>query len=61
MRTEADDPARTRLFDPAFRRFGERMSRLRRFQAQRLHLQLLYTLLALLALGAGLALRGGWR
>ena len=23
MRTEADDPARTRLFDPLFRRFGE--------------------------------------
>jgi hydrogenase-4 component B len=61
MRTEADDPARTRLFDPLFRRFGERMSRLRRFQAQRLHLQLLYTLLTLLALAAGLALRGGWR
>jgi hydrogenase-4 component B len=58
LRTEAQDPARTRIFDPLFRGFGDRMSRLRAFQAGRLHLQLLYTLVTLLALAAGLALRG---
>ena len=57
LRTEAQDPARTRLFDPLFRGLGERMSRLRRLQAGRLNLQLLYTLVTLLALAAGLALR----
>ncbi len=61
MRSESDDPARTGLFDPLFRRTADRMTRLRSFQAQRLNLQLLYTLLTLLALGAGLALRGLWR
>jgi formate hydrogenlyase subunit 3/multisubunit Na+/H+ antiporter MnhD subunit len=61
LRTEAQDPARTRLFDPLFRGLGERMSRLRRLQAGRLNLQLLYTLVTLLALGAGLALRARWR
>jgi len=55
--TEAQDPARTRLFDPLFRGLGERMSRLRRFQAGRLNLQLLYTLVTLVALGVALALR----
>jgi NADH:ubiquinone oxidoreductase subunit 5 (subunit L)/multisubunit Na+/H+ antiporter MnhA subunit len=58
FRTDAQDPARTRLFDPLFRELGDRMSRLRRFQAGRLNLQLLYTLLTLLALLALLAFRG---
>ena len=58
FRTDAQDPARTRLFDPLFRVLGDRMSRLRRFQAGRLNLQLLYTLLTLLALLAMLAFRG---
>ncbi len=58
FRTDAQDPARTRLFDPLFRLLGDRMSRLRRFQAGRLNLQLLYTLLTLLALLAMLAFRG---
>jgi hypothetical protein len=40
---------------------GDRMSRLRRLQAGRLNLQLLYTLVTLLALAAGLALRARWR
>jgi formate hydrogenlyase subunit 3/multisubunit Na+/H+ antiporter MnhD subunit len=61
LRTEAQDPARTRLFDPLFRGLGDRMSRLRRLQAGRLNLQLLYTLVTLLALAAGLALRGRLR
>jgi formate hydrogenlyase subunit 3/multisubunit Na+/H+ antiporter MnhD subunit len=58
FRSEAQDPARTRLFDPLFRVLGDRMSRLRRFQAGRLNLQLLYTLLTLVALLAFLAVRG---
>ena len=58
FRGEPQDPARTRLLDPLFRGAADRMSRLRRFQAGRLHLQLLYTLLTLLALGAALVLRG---
>ncbi len=57
FRTDSQDPARTRLFDPLFRELGDRMSRLRRFQAGRLNLQLLYTLLTLVALLAMLALR----
>ncbi|HET8723363.1 MAG TPA: proton-conducting transporter membrane subunit [Anaeromyxobacteraceae bacterium] len=57
FRTESQDPARTRLFDPLFRVAGDRMSRLRRFQAGRLNLQLLYTLLTLVGLLAALALR----
>ena len=61
LRTEPLDPARTRIFDPLFRGLGERMSRLRRLQAGRLNLQLLYTLLALVALGVALALRGVMR
>ena len=61
LRTESQDPARTRLFDPVFRGLGDRMSRLRRLQAGRLNLQLLYTLVTLLALAAGLALRARWR
>ena len=58
FRTDAQDPARTWLFDPLFRLLGDRMSRLRRFQAGRLNLQLLYTLLTLIALLALLAFRG---
>jgi NADH:ubiquinone oxidoreductase subunit 5 (subunit L)/multisubunit Na+/H+ antiporter MnhA subunit len=46
------DPARTRLFEPAFRAIGDRFYRLRRFQQSRLNLQLLYTVIAILALSA---------
>jgi len=56
-RFEAKDPARTRLFDPIFRALGDRASRLRRYQAQRLNLQLLYTVATLLALAALLVLK----
>jgi formate hydrogenlyase subunit 3/multisubunit Na+/H+ antiporter MnhD subunit len=59
--TEPQDPAHTRLFAPLFHGLATRMARLRRLQAGRLNLQLLYTLVALLALGAGLALRSRWR
>jgi hydrogenase-4 component B len=55
---ETDDPARARVFEPAFRRVGEAFGRLRRFQQSRLHLQLLYTVLAVLALSALLLLHG---
>ncbi len=58
FRTDSQDPARTRLFDPLFRVLGDRMSRMRRFQAGRLNLQLLYTLVTLVALLAMLALWG---
>jgi hypothetical protein len=58
FRSDAQDPARTRLFDPLFRVLGDRMARLRRFQAGRLNLQLLYTLVTLVALLALLAVRG---
>jgi hydrogenase-4 component B len=57
LRTEPQDPARTRLFDPLFRVLGDRMSRIRRYQAGRLNLQLLYTVVTLLALLAAMALR----
>ncbi len=60
FRTDAQDPARTRLFDPLFRGLGDRMARLRRFQAGKLNLQLLYTLLTLVALLAAMTLRGWW-
>ena len=53
------DPARARLFDPLFRAVGDRASRLRRYQAARPHLQLLYTVATLLALAALLAVRAG--
>jgi hydrogenase-4 component B len=56
-RFESQDPARTRLFDPIFRGLGDRASRLRRYQAQRLNLQLVYTVATLLAFAALLALR----
>jgi formate hydrogenlyase subunit 3/multisubunit Na+/H+ antiporter MnhD subunit len=45
-----EDPARRRLFDPVFRAVGQRFQDLRRFQAGKLHLQLLYTVVTLLAL-----------
>jgi hypothetical protein len=61
FRTDPQDPARTRLFDPLFRVLGDRMSRLRRFQAGRLNLQLLYTVVTVLALLVALAFRGGLR
>jgi formate hydrogenlyase subunit 3/multisubunit Na+/H+ antiporter MnhD subunit len=55
-----EDPARERLFAPAFVRLGEWFSRLRRFQQARLNLQLLYTVATILALSALLLLhRGG--
>lgn len=53
---EAEDPARVRVFEPAFRRVGEWFSRLRRFQQARLNLQLLYTVATVLALTALLLL-----
>jgi formate hydrogenlyase subunit 3/multisubunit Na+/H+ antiporter MnhD subunit len=53
----AQDPARARLFDPMFARLADRCARLRRFQAARLNLQLFYTVLTVLALGAALWLR----
>jgi formate hydrogenlyase subunit 3/multisubunit Na+/H+ antiporter MnhD subunit len=57
-RFEVRDPARARLFDPLFRALGDRASRLRRYQADRLNLQLLYTVATLLVLAALLVLRG---
>ncbi len=47
-----DDPARARVFEPAFLRIAEWFSRLRKFQQARLNLQLLYTLATILALSA---------
>jgi formate hydrogenlyase subunit 3/multisubunit Na+/H+ antiporter MnhD subunit len=44
------DPARRLLFAPLFLAAEQRLSALRRFQAGRLHLQLLYTVLTLVAL-----------
>jgi hypothetical protein len=61
LATEPQDPAHTRLFAPLLHGLAVRMARLRRLQAGRLNLQLLYTLVTLLALGAGLALRSRWR
>lgn len=52
----ADDPARARVFEPAFRRVGEWFSGLRRFQQARLNLQLLYTVATVLVLTALLLL-----
>jgi hydrogenase-4 component B len=49
-RFEVRDPARARLFDPLFRAIGDRASRLRRYQADRLNLQLVYTVATLLGL-----------
>ena len=50
------DPARAHIFDPVFRAIGDRASRLRRYQADRLNLQLVYTVATLLALAAFLVL-----
>jgi formate hydrogenlyase subunit 3/multisubunit Na+/H+ antiporter MnhD subunit len=55
--TEADDPARARVFEPAFARVAEWFGRLRRFQQARLNLQLLYVVATILALSALLLLR----
>jgi hypothetical protein len=54
------DPARTRLFEPAFRAVGDRFARLRRFQQSRLNLQLLYTVVTVLALSALLLVYRRW-
>jgi hydrogenase-4 component B len=56
----ADDPARTRLFEPAFRAVGERFARLRAFQQSRLNLQLLYTVVTVLALSVLLLVHRRW-
>jgi formate hydrogenlyase subunit 3/multisubunit Na+/H+ antiporter MnhD subunit len=53
---DGDDPARARLFEPLFARVGDLFSRLRGFQQARLNLQLLYTVLTVLALSALLLL-----
>ncbi len=55
----SEDPARARLFEPAFLHVGEWFSRLRRFQQARLNLQLLYTVATVLALSALLLLHRG--
>jgi hydrogenase-4 component B len=57
LRTDPQDPARARLYDPLFAQLGDRFARLRRFQADRLNLQLFYTVLTVLGLGAALWLR----
>jgi len=56
-RFELRDPARARIFDPLFRAIAQRANRMRSYQAQRLNLQLLFTLATLLVLVALLALR----
>ena len=50
--TASDDPARARVFEPAFRSVAEWFGRLRRFQQARLNLQLLYTVATILVLSA---------
>jgi NADH:ubiquinone oxidoreductase subunit 5 (subunit L)/multisubunit Na+/H+ antiporter MnhA subunit len=55
---DAEDPARARVFEPAFLRVGEWFGRLRRFQQARLNLQLLYIVVTVLALSALLLHRG---
>jgi hydrogenase-4 component B len=57
FRTEGEDPARAGIFEPLFRSLGARMARLRRLQAGRLNLQLLYTLVTLVAVLAFSAIR----
>jgi NADH:ubiquinone oxidoreductase subunit 5 (subunit L)/multisubunit Na+/H+ antiporter MnhA subunit len=49
---DGDDPARARVFEPAFRAIAGWFSQLRSFQQARLNLQLLYTLVTVLALSA---------
>ncbi len=56
VRFESKDPARSWIFDPVFRAIGDRASRLRRYQADRLNLQLVYTVATLLALALFLVL-----
>jgi hypothetical protein len=56
-RFESRDPASAGIFDPLFRTIADRASRLRRYQADRPNLQLLYTVATLLALAALLAVR----
>jgi NADH:ubiquinone oxidoreductase subunit 5 (subunit L)/multisubunit Na+/H+ antiporter MnhA subunit len=46
----APDPARARIFEPAFLRVAEWFGRLRRFQQARLNLQLVYTVVTILFL-----------
>jgi formate hydrogenlyase subunit 3/multisubunit Na+/H+ antiporter MnhD subunit len=55
--SEADDPARARVFEPAFAWAAEWFGRLRRFQQARLNLQLLYVVATILVLSALLLLR----
>lgn len=52
-----EDPARRRIFDPLFEAAGARFQALRRLQTGRLHLQLLYTVVTLLALALYLVVR----
>lgn len=54
---ERQDPARRRLFDPIFAAVGGRFQALRRYQAGRLHVQLLYTVLTLVGLVVFFVLR----
>ncbi|HEY6002685.1 MAG TPA: proton-conducting transporter membrane subunit, partial [Anaeromyxobacter sp.] len=56
---ESDDPARIRVFEPAFRRVAEAFGRVRSFQQARLNLQLLYTVATLLVLSGVLFLLHG--
>jgi formate hydrogenlyase subunit 3/multisubunit Na+/H+ antiporter MnhD subunit len=53
---DGEDPARARVFEPAFVRLAEWFGRLRRFQQARLNLQLLYTVATILVLSALLLL-----
>jgi hydrogenase-4 component B len=49
---ETEDPARARVFEPAFRAVADWFGRLRRFQQARLNLQLVYTVATILILSA---------
>jgi hypothetical protein len=53
---DGEDPATARIFGPSFARVADGFGRLRRFQQARLNLQLLYTLVTVLALSALLLL-----
>jgi len=53
---DGEDPATARIFGPTFARVADGFGRLRRFQQARLNLQLLYTLVTVLALSALLLL-----
>jgi NADH:ubiquinone oxidoreductase subunit 5 (subunit L)/multisubunit Na+/H+ antiporter MnhA subunit len=52
-----EDPARRRLFDPVLHAVGQRFQALRRLQAGKLHLQLLYTVVTLVGLVVFFVLR----